>query len=65
MKMKVLEKMNCPEINKINIAAINCIIIFFIRITNSEINAREWKSLYNPVNREEKYHIINNAANNS
>ncbi len=57
--------MTSPEIKRINIAATSCIKIFFIRITSSEINDREWKSLYNPVEREEKYHMINKAANKS
>ena len=61
--MKVREKMNSPEIKRINIAAINWIKIFFIRIKSSDINALEWKSLYNPVAREEKYQIISKAAN--
>ena len=65
IKMKEREKMNLPEINRINIAVTSWIKIFFIRITSSDMNACEWSSLYNPVDREEKYHIINKAASNS
>lgn len=57
--------MNLPEIKRINIAATVWIKMFFIKINSSGMNACEWKSLYSPVDREEKYHIINKAANKS
>ncbi len=63
--MNVREKINLPEMKRNKIAAINWIKIFLISIISSELKGCEWKSLYKPVDRDEKYQtIIKEASRN-